>query len=158
MCFWTAKSGADWLKVSPEGGKENGSVTLTASGADSYLWSTGETSESITVSPTANTTYSVAGTNAYGCTDETSFEVTVVQGTAEAQEARFTVWPNPTTGVLHLEGKDIANVEVMNMLGQVVWKTEAAEAIDLSGLENGMYFLMVRDKNGLKGVTKIIKE
>lgn len=34
-------------------------VTLTASGGSSYLWNTGETTQSITVSPTSNSTYSV---------------------------------------------------------------------------------------------------
>jgi hypothetical protein len=38
------------------------STTLTATGADSYLWSTGETTASITVSPTVDTTYTVIGT------------------------------------------------------------------------------------------------
>jgi hypothetical protein len=37
-------------------------VTLTAFGYDSYLWNNGATSESITVSPTTTTTYSVTGT------------------------------------------------------------------------------------------------
>ena len=37
-------------------------VTLTAFGYDSYLWDNGATSESITVSPTTTTTYSVTGT------------------------------------------------------------------------------------------------
>jgi hypothetical protein len=37
-------------------------VTLTASGADTYLWSTGETGASINVYPTSVTTYSVTGT------------------------------------------------------------------------------------------------
>ena len=35
------------------------SATLTASGGTSYKWSTGETTASITVSPTETTTYSV---------------------------------------------------------------------------------------------------
>ncbi|WP_298901877.1 T9SS type A sorting domain-containing protein [uncultured Psychroserpens sp.] len=38
------------------------SVTLTATGADSYLWSTGETTQSITVTPSLDTSYSVTGT------------------------------------------------------------------------------------------------
>ena len=38
------------------------STTLTANGADSYLWNTGETTQSITVSPTVETTYTVTGT------------------------------------------------------------------------------------------------
>ncbi|MBK9177035.1 MAG: gliding motility-associated C-terminal domain-containing protein [Flavobacteriales bacterium] len=50
-------------------------VTLTASGADSYVWSTQETSASITVSQAG--TYSVTGTNACG-TGNASTDVTVV--------------------------------------------------------------------------------
>jgi hypothetical protein len=45
-----------------------GSVNLTTSGAVSYTWSTGSNSTGIVVSPTANTTYSVVGTNSIGCT------------------------------------------------------------------------------------------
>lgn len=47
-------------------------VMLTATGEGSYLWSTGETTASITVSPTTKTTYSVTVTSDAGCeaTDE----------------------------------------------------------------------------------------
>nr|MBP6731815.1 hypothetical protein [Chitinophagales bacterium] len=38
-----------------------GSATLSASGADIYSWSTGETTADITVSPTATTVYTVTG-------------------------------------------------------------------------------------------------
>ena len=38
------------------------SVTLTAHGLESYLWSTGASTESITVTPTTTTTYTVSGT------------------------------------------------------------------------------------------------
>jgi len=51
--------------------------TLTANGATNYLWSTGETTSSITVSPTLTTTYTVTGTTA-GCTSSpVSTQVTV---------------------------------------------------------------------------------
>ena len=39
------------------------SITITAFGYDSYVWSNGSTSESITVSPTTTTTYSVTCTS-----------------------------------------------------------------------------------------------
>lgn len=50
------------------------STTLTVGGADSYLWSTGETSASITVSPNQTTTYTVTG---FGNSCEAQAEVTV---------------------------------------------------------------------------------
>ncbi|PSJ76097.1 hypothetical protein C7N43_15585 [Sphingobacteriales bacterium UPWRP_1] len=58
------------------------SASLTASGGGTYLWSNGATSPSISVSPTANTTYNVTVTNAGGCTATASASVTVNNITA----------------------------------------------------------------------------
>ncbi len=57
----------------------NGTVTLTASGADSYTWSPGgSTSNSISVSPSATTSYSVTGMlSATGCTNQAVSAVVV---------------------------------------------------------------------------------
>ncbi|CAN1544636.1 Secretion system C-terminal sorting domain [Flavobacteriaceae bacterium] len=52
-------------------------VTLIASGGNSYLWSNGSTSSSISVNPLVNTTYSVTGTNTYGCSSTSSKTITV---------------------------------------------------------------------------------
>ncbi|QCW99304.1 hypothetical protein FGM00_03945 [Aggregatimonas sangjinii] len=52
-------------------------ATLTASGGESYLWSTGETSASIIVSPTEDTTYTVEVTSAEGCTDTDEVVVSI---------------------------------------------------------------------------------
>lgn len=46
---------------------EGAAIILTASGADSYAWNTGETTSSITVSPNTITTYTVTGANSNGC-------------------------------------------------------------------------------------------
>ncbi|WP_185155409.1 DUF11 domain-containing protein [Rudanella paleaurantiibacter] len=54
------------------------SATLTASGANSYLWSTGATTASIVVTPTATTTYSVTGTSSAGCSATATGTVTVL--------------------------------------------------------------------------------
>ncbi|MEZ4796635.1 MAG: T9SS type A sorting domain-containing protein [Flavobacteriaceae bacterium] len=53
------------------------STTLTATGGGTYLWNTGETTASITVSPTATTTYSVIVTSAVGCQASDEVIVTV---------------------------------------------------------------------------------
>ena len=57
-------------------------ITLTANpaggvGPYSYLWNTGGTGKTITVSPTVNTTYTVTVTDHNGCTATFSFTVTV---------------------------------------------------------------------------------
>ncbi len=53
------------------------SVTLTASGAASYTWSTGETTASITVMPTSSTTISLTATTQNGCVSTTAVSITV---------------------------------------------------------------------------------
>ena len=57
---------------------EGETVTLTASGSDNYLWSTGETTASITVTPSATTTYTVVSTAVGGCADIEQVTVTIV--------------------------------------------------------------------------------
>jgi gliding motility-associated-like protein len=52
--------------------------TLTGSGASTYIWNPGGlTGESIIVSPTVTTSYSVIGTSAAGCTGSATVTVTV---------------------------------------------------------------------------------
>ena len=43
------------------------SLSFTATGADTYSWSTGAITNSIVVTPTSSATYSVVGTNTFGC-------------------------------------------------------------------------------------------
>lgn len=52
-------------------------LTLTGSGASTYTWSTGNTSSSFTVNPSANTTYSFIATAVNGCTNTAASTVTV---------------------------------------------------------------------------------
>jgi len=61
-------------------------VTLTANGADNYTWMPGNlTGASISVTPTATTTYTVTGTlNAGGCSNTASVTVTISQVIASA--------------------------------------------------------------------------
>ena len=42
-----------------------------------YVWNTGQTTASITVNPTSTTTYTVTGTNSFGCTGTANVTVTV---------------------------------------------------------------------------------
>jgi len=57
---------------------QGGSVTLSASaGYEQYNWSSGDTSQVITITPSATSTYSVTVTDGYGCTATASTTVTI---------------------------------------------------------------------------------
>ncbi|MFH0894957.1 MAG: gliding motility-associated C-terminal domain-containing protein, partial [Bacteroidota bacterium] len=62
---------------------------LTASGASSFQWNTGSTSNPYTIIPVSTTTYTVTGTDAGGCTGSTTAVVTV--------NPNPTVTANPST-------------------------------------------------------------
>ncbi|MDX2171593.1 MAG: S8 family serine peptidase [Bacteroidota bacterium] len=53
-----------------------GTATLNATGATTYSWSTGSTSNPLLVSPSSNTTYIVTG-NSLGCTNTKTVSVTI---------------------------------------------------------------------------------
>ena len=53
------------------------STTLSATGGTSYMWSNGQTSSQISVSPSSNLTYTVTATDQYGCRGSMSATVTV---------------------------------------------------------------------------------
>jgi|TARA_R110000737_G_scaffold352335_1_gene397904 gliding motility-associated-like protein len=55
-----------------------GNITLTGSGATTYLWNNGVT-DNVPFAPSATTTYLVAGANAFNCVDTASITITVYQ-------------------------------------------------------------------------------
>ncbi len=61
-----------------------GTVTLNASGANTYTWSTGAIGASLNVSPTAITNYTVTGVSATGCTNQATVVVSVGTGPSVA--------------------------------------------------------------------------
>ena len=61
------------------------------------------------------------------------------------------VYPNPAKNMLHVEGAGITQVEVFNIMGQSVLRIgENFEAIDISCLQNGVYFVRLKTNNGEK--------
>lgn len=68
------------------------STTLTATGGGTYVWSTGQTTASITVAPTQMTTYSVTVTNANQCTDVASVSVEVGTGQVTCETRDTTLY------------------------------------------------------------------
>jgi len=72
----------------------NQSATLTAGGASTYSWSSGQTTTLISVSPSANTTYTLTGTDLSGCVS-TSVKTLVVNALPTV-----TATSNPSSAVV----------------------------------------------------------
>ena len=72
-----------------------------------------------------------------------------------------TVYPNSTTGLVTITGKDLKQAEVLNTLGQRVATITGEDEtlqVDINGLPAGVYFVNVTDKDGRKCVRKVVKE
>jgi gliding motility-associated-like protein len=71
----------------------NAKATLTANGANFYLWSTGATTAAINVFPAVTTTYTITGTTIHGCMSSKTAKVQVTPPPV----ASFVESPNPTS-------------------------------------------------------------
>ena len=75
--------------------------------------------------------------------------IAVNQGVEKVFSERFSVYPNPSDGVLFVETQNLAHQQIQtyliaNLMGQVVMTgrlTNESRQIDVSGLPKGMYFI-----------------
>ena len=77
--------------------------------------------------------------------------------TNENVENALSLYPNPVSNQLTLEGVEVAQVEVFNAMGQTVGQYHQNE-ISFSGLASGVYFLRVTSTEGQVFFEKVIKK
>ena len=110
----------------------NGYYTITAVGAESYLWNDGQTGESISIHPMNQTAYSVTGTDANGC--KASWTVSLDVDTAPALNLQ--VIPLDTICAL-----DTFTLHAVGMFNHILWNTQdTAYAITRSNLTTSTWF------------------
>ena len=72
--------------------------------------------------------------------------------TDEYQTLDFKLYPNPASSQITIELEGMQKVMVYNALGQTILNKEADSnmmQLDLSGLENGLYWVKVMTQNGM---------
>ena len=69
----------------------------------------------------------------------------------------YSIYPNPTTGMVTVEGENINFVAVYNSVGQLVKvvKTQS-NVVDMSAYENGVYFFNIVDNAGQNSVQRVV--
>ena len=68
------------------------------------------------------------------------------------------VYPNPVKDVLTVKGENMSQVVIYNAMGQIVETINTNDnevRVNVSALQNGMYFINVIDNNGVKTTTKV---
>lgn len=143
------------------------STTLTATSNSqwTYLWSTGATTNSITVSPTETTTYSVTVSNG-PCEASAEKTVTVTTGVEEWGENILNLYPNPTTSIVNIEltpetrtlSPEIQLFDIYGKRLQVISVTDERIQIDLSHYATGVYLIKLVNNGNAMAVGKVVKE
>ena len=133
-------------------------VTLTGTGATHYQWQPGNLNgTSLTLHPSASTTYTVTGTDAYGCSSTSQVNVTVIDCETGIEtvstQGEIQIYPNPTDGYFDLQFKGMKagnyTIALSNTLGQKINEQRknisgtSDVSIDVTTLPPGIYFIRV---------------
>lgn len=69
----------------------------------------------------------------------------------------YSIYPNPTTGILTVEGENINYIAVYNSVGQLVKVVKTQNnVVDMSSYENGVYFFNIVDNKGENTIQRVI--
>lgn len=80
--------------------------------------------------------------------DEGILQYECEDGVEDVSDANFTVYPNPADNVLKINGENLDNIQIFNILGQKVeeFAVKGNEVnINTSDYDNGVYFVKVSD-------------
>ena len=150
-------------------GNDNTSATLRATGGLYYQWNTGETTQSITVSPLESTIYEVIVSNGFNSeTDTVNVTVNECLSTfdPEVVNTEMMVFPNPATSEINVKVSGYDNdtkISIYDMLGRLIQTNTIGitsnepitKKINVSNLPRGMV-IVTMNQNGNVQTKKIV--
>lgn len=84
-------------------------------------------------------------------------EVTVTWDAVQEQAKEAKFYPNPAKDLIYVEGTGLLQVELFNIMGQTVLiADENFKSIDISHLQNGIYFVRLKTTQGEKTIKLIL--
>jgi hypothetical protein len=133
-------------------------VTLSASGASTYVWNTGATASSVTYTLLVDVpyNYTVTGTDNNGCSSTAFLTVNVSKCTGVeeiAAEAGTLIYPNPARDAVNIVSVKDVKLRIVNELGQtvkeIVLDAGNSHQVTVEGLAPGVYYI-TGDSGGKK--------
>ena len=79
----------------------------------------------------------------------------MIDAVEEMDISPISLYPNPTSEVVHIEGVEAAEVQVYNSFGQLVKTVHDANEIPVAALPQGVYLLRITDTDGKVYMNKI---
>jgi gliding motility-associated-like protein len=146
------------------------STTLTASGGDTYLWSNGETTVSINVTPTQTTNFCVIAGNIQGCYDTACLTVDIDCPSTLYVPNCFTPNGDQWNEKFETPGTYIDDFHIMiyNRWGEQVFESDNIQKMwdgkyNGRAVPDGVYFYLIEAKGcdkkqyNLKGTVTVLK-
>ena len=124
--------------------------------ANSWQWYFGDGNNSTTPNP--QHTYQNKGTfivtllvtNTAGCSGSSNKPIVVTSGVGIYEDVlEVNLYPNPTSGSLHIECKEAERIILYSSTGAQILDIPFVEDLDLSNLPAGTYQIVLRGNNGL---------
>lgn len=88
-------------------------------------------------------------------------KATYITGSEEAaQEPDFSFYPNPTSGIIHLDsyqGLESAQIEILSLTGQFISTTNFANLLNLDWLADGVYILNLVSRSCIQARLLVLK-
>jgi hypothetical protein len=153
---------------------DNITLTANASGAEDYLWNTGETTQSITVSPNTDTMYTVIASNSM---DSQADDIMVSVNVCE--EEQITPEDDEFAFIAYIDSRvsdDILNVKLLGLADQCALYLfdisgklihmdkfngnegqEIVRSINTSKISDGVYIIKVEDANNVHSKSIVIR-
>ncbi|MCX6249963.1 MAG: aryl-sulfate sulfotransferase [Bacteroidetes bacterium] len=112
--------------------------------------------------PSSNGSYQVQVTDINNCTSPLSetFNVTWMGTEQMTNMEAFSVFPNPTTGIITITASSFNTryfeTAIFNSIGRQLMNKQNSRIIDLSEFENGIYYLTIKSLNNKLVTRKIV--
>ncbi|MDB9895272.1 T9SS type A sorting domain-containing protein [Flavobacteriales bacterium] len=122
-----------------------------------WLWNTGELTQSISVDPSVLSYWCVVS-DANGCLSDTAY-FSITTGVDEILDSRLLVYPNPVNDILNIDftfkNNQSVELKIVNILGEVMYSEKVTQTelsysnkFDFSKFSKGLYFVKLKlDKN-----------